>query len=64
MAQIGDYQGLCAEYEEDIEEKNKEIEQLKKDLKVYGRHIVGECKLLIHSKYGCTCGLYQALKGE
>ena len=28
---IRDYQGLCAEYEEDIEEKNKEIKQLKKE---------------------------------
>ena len=32
MGQVGDYQGLCAEYEEDIEEKNKEIERLKKQL--------------------------------
>ncbi len=31
MGQAGDYQGLCAEYEEDIEEKNKEIKQLKKE---------------------------------
>ena len=31
MAQIGDYQGLCAEYEEDIAGQKKEIERLKKE---------------------------------
>ena len=31
MAQIGDYQGLCAEYEEDIAGLKKEIERLKKE---------------------------------
>ncbi len=31
MGQVGDYQGLCAEYEEDIAEQKKEIEQLKKE---------------------------------
>ena len=32
MGQAGDYQGLCAEYEEDIEEKNEKIERLEKAL--------------------------------
>ncbi len=31
MAGIGDYQGLCEEYEKDIETKDKEIERLRKE---------------------------------
>ena len=28
MAEIGDFQGLCAEYKEDLDKKDKEIERL------------------------------------
>ena len=62
MAQIGDYQGLCAEYEEDIAGQKKEIEQLKEMLDIYGEHRVG-CECTLYSTK-CTCGFEQALKGE
>ena len=42
MAGIGDFQGLCAEYKEDLDKKDKEIEQYKHTLE----HHVKEIKLL------------------
>ena len=60
---IRDYQGLCAEYEEDIEEKNKELKRLKEIIK---------CKnvLLVAYRLGTRKGVekaldrLEALKGE
>ena len=44
-----------------------EVDRLNKALKKYGSHIfdgegLGACKVLVHSKYSCTCGFKQALK--
>ncbi len=46
------------------EDYKQEVDRIKRDLRIYGSHIVGSCKLLIHSKYGCTCGLQQELEEE
>jgi len=43
MAGIGDFQGLCAEYKEDLDKKDKEIEQYKH---TWLEHHVKEIKLL------------------
>ena len=69
MGQAGDYQGLCAEYEEDIEEKNKEIKQLKKE-KEWLKH-----QILLYQEFHpglphdekmelLEVDMQQALKGE
>ncbi len=44
MAQIGDYQGLCAEYEEDIAGLKKEIERLKKENTLVNETIINLIK--------------------
>ncbi len=54
MAGIGDFQGLCAEYKEDLDKKDKEIERLKEIIK---------CKdvLLIAYRLGTRRGVEKAL---
>ena len=54
MAGIGDFQGLCTEYKEDLDKKDKEIERLKEIIK---------CKdvLLIAYRLGTRRGVEKAL---
>ena len=54
MAEIGDFQGLCAEYKEDLDKKDKEIERL---------HEIIKCKnvLLVAYRLGTRKGVEKAL---
>ena len=59
--------GVNPSYVQFLEDEWSTHDKLKERFKKYARHQNDEhgmCKLLIHSKYGCTCGLDELMSEE